>query len=101
MPKVAVLDMQGKEVGSVELSDAIFGIEPNANVMHDVVKNYLANQRQGTQSALTRSEVSGGGKKPWRQKGTGHARQGSTRAPQWTHTAVSYLPRSPAVIVTP
>ena len=93
MPNVAVLDMQGKEVGSVELSDAIFGIEPNANVMHDVVKNYLANQRQGTQSALTRSEVSGGGKKPWRQKGTGHARQGSTRAPQWTHGGIVFAPK--------
>ena len=89
MPKVAVLDMQGKEVGSVELSDAIFGI----NVMHDVVKNYLANQRQGTQSALTRAEVSGGGKKPWRQKGTGHARQGSTRAPQWTHGGIVFAPK--------
>ena len=77
MPKVAVLDMAGKEVGSVELSDAVFGIKPNMSVMHDVVVNYLANQRQGTQSALTRSEVSGGGRKPWRQKGTGHARQGS------------------------
>ena len=76
MPKVAVLDMAGKEVGSVELSDAVFGIKPNMSVMHDVVVNYLANQRQGTQSALTRSEVSGGGRKPWRQKGTGHARQG-------------------------
>ena len=93
MPKVAVLDMQGKEVASVELSDAIFGIEPNANVMHDVVKNYLANQRQGTQSALTRAEVSGGGKKPWRQKGTGHARQGSTRAPQWTHGGIVFAPK--------
>ena len=93
MPKVAVLDMQGKEVGSVELSDAIFGIEPNANVMHDVVKNYLANQRQGTQSALTRAEVSGGGKKPWSQKGTGHARQGSTRAPQWTHGGIVFAPK--------
>lgn len=93
MPKVAVLDMQGKEVGSVELSDAIFGIEPNATVMHDMVKNYLANQRQGTQSALTRAEVSGGGKKPWRQKGTGHARQGSTRAPQWTHGGIVFAPK--------
>ena len=93
MPKVAVLDMQGKEVGSVELSDAIFGIEPNANVMHDVVKNYLANQRQGTQSALNRAAVSGGGKKPWRQKGTGHARQGSTRAPQWTHGGIVFAPK--------
>ncbi|MCI9273657.1 MAG: 50S ribosomal protein L4 [Clostridiales bacterium] len=93
MPKVAVLDMQGKEVGSVELSDAIFGIEPNATVMHHMVKNYLANQRQGTQSALTRAEVSGGGKKPWRQKGTGHARQGSTRAPQWTHGGIVFAPK--------
>ena len=85
--------MQGKEVGSVELSDAIFGIEPNATVMHHMVKNYLANQRQGTQSALTRAEVSGGGKKPWRQKGTGHARQGSTRAPQWTHGGIVFAPK--------
>ena len=76
MPNVAVLDMAGKKVGTIDLSDAIFGIEPNAAVMHDMVVNYLANQRQGTQSALTRSEVSGGGKKPWRQKGTGRARQG-------------------------
>ena len=83
MPNVAVFDVTGKEVGKIDLSDAVFGIEPNAVVMHEVVVNYLANQRQGTQSALTRSEVSGGGKKPWRQKGTGHARQGSTRAPQW------------------
>ena len=80
MPTVAVLNMQGQEVGQQQLSDAVFGIEPNVSVMNDMVKNYLANQRQGTQSALTRSEVSGGGKKPWRQKGTGHARQGSTRA---------------------
>ena len=85
MPNLQVVDMTGKNVGSVELSDAVFGIEPNAAVMHKLVVNYLANQRQGTQSALTRSEVSGGGKKPWRQKGTGHARQGSTRAPQWRH----------------
>ena len=96
MPKVAVLDMAGKEVGQIDLSDAIFGMEPNAVVMHEMVKNYLANQRQGTQSALTRSEVSGGGKKPWRQKGTGHARQGSTRAPQWTHGGIVFAakPRS-------
>ena len=93
MPNVAVLDMAGKKVGTIDLSDAIFGIEPNAAVMHDMVVNYLANQRQGTQSALTRSEVSGGGKKPWRQKGTGRARQGSTRAPQWTHGGVAFAPK--------
>ena len=93
MPKVAVLDMAGKEVGQIDLSDAIFGMEPNAVVMHEMVKNYLANQRQGTQSALTRSEVSGGGKKPWRLKGTGHARQGSTRAPQWTHEGIVFAPK--------
>ena len=96
MPKVTVLDMAGKEVSKIDLSDAVFGIEPNKAVMHDMVKNYLANQRQGTQSALTRAEVSGGGKKPWRQKGTGHARQGSTRAPQWTHGGIVFAqkPRS-------
>ena len=93
MPKVTVLDMAGKEVSKIDLSDAVFGIEPNKAVMHDMVKNYLANQRQGTQSALTRAEVSGGGKKPWRQKGTGHARQGSTRAPQWTHGGVVFAPK--------
>ncbi len=93
MPKVAVLDMAGKEVGSVELSDAVFGIKPNMSVMHDVVVNYLANQRQGTQSALTRSEVSGGGRKPWRQKGTGHARQGSIRSPQWRHGGIVFAPK--------
>lgn len=93
MPKVAVLDMAGKEVDQIDLSDAIFGIESNKKVMHDAVVNYLANQRQGTQSALTRAEVSGGGKKPWRQKGTGHARQGSTRAPQWTHGGVVFAPK--------
>lgn len=92
MPKVAVLDMAGKEVSSMELSDAIFGIEPNEAVMHQVVVNYLANQRQGTQSTLTRTEVSGG-RKPWKQKGTGHARQGSTRAPQWTHGGVALGPK--------
>jgi len=85
MPNVNVLNMSGKNVGTIELSESVFGIEPNTAVMHKMVVNYLANQRQGTQSALTRSEVSGGGKKPWRQKGTGHARQGSTRAPQWRH----------------
>ena len=93
MPKVAVLDMTGKEVGTVELSDSIFGIEPNVSVMHDVVVNHLANKRQGTQSALTRSEVSGGGRKPWRQKGTGHARQGSIRAPQWKHGGIVFAPK--------
>ena len=93
MPKVAVLDMAGKEVGSIDLSEAVFGIEPNKSVMLHMVKNYLANQRQGTQSALTRAEVSGGGKKPWRQKGTGHARQGSIRAPQWTHGGIVFAPK--------
>ena len=93
MPNVAVFDVTGKEVGKIDLSDAEFGIEPNAVVKHEVVVNYLANQRQGTQSALTRSEVSGGGKKPWRQKGTGHARQGSTRAPQWTHGGIVFAPK--------
>ena len=93
MPKVAVLDMTGKEVGTVELSDAIFAVEPNMAVMHDVVVNHLANMRQGTQSALTRSEVSGGGRKPWRQKGTGHARQGSIRAPQWRHGGIVFAPK--------
>ena len=93
MPNVAVLDMAGKNVGEITLSDAIFGIEPNAVVMHAAVINYLANQRQGTQSTLTRTEVSGGGKKPWRQKGTGHARQGSTRAPQWRHGGIVHAPK--------
>ena len=93
MPKVTVLDMAGKEVSKIDLSDAVFGIEPNKAVMHDMVKNYLANQRQGTQSALTRAEVSGGGKKPWRQKGTGHARQGSTRAPQWKNGGIVFAPK--------
>ena len=93
MAEVAVLNMQGKEVGRQELSDSVFGIKPNVPVMNDMVKNYLANQRQGTQSALTRSEVSGGGRKPWRQKGTGRARQGSTRAPQWTHGGIVFAPK--------
>ena len=88
-----VFDMAGKQVGEIELSDAIFGIEPNAAVVHDVVKNHLANCRQGTQSSLTRAEVSGGGIKPWRQKGTGRARQGSIRAPQWTHGGVVFAPK--------
>ena len=91
--KTTVLDMTGKAVGEIELSDAIFAIEPNVSVMHSVVKNYLANQRQGTQSALTRAEVSGGGRKPYRQKGTGRARQGSTRAPQWTHGGIAFAPK--------
>ena len=85
--------MEGKNVGTLELADSVFGIEPNAAVMHMMVVNYLAAQRQGTQSALTRSEVSGGGKKPWRQKGTGRARQGSTRAPQWTHAGIVFAPK--------
>ena len=93
MLKTNVYDMNGKQVGEVELSEAIFGIEPNESVVHDVVKNHLANCRQGTQSALTRAEVSGGGKKPWNQKGTGHARQGSTRAVQWTHGGVAFAPK--------
>ena len=84
MPKANLYNMSGKQIGEVELSEVIFGVEPNQCVIHDVVKNHLANCRQGTQSALTRAEVSGGGRKPWRQKGTGRARQGSTRAPQWT-----------------
>ena len=93
MSAIKVLNMAGAEVGTVELNDAIFGIEPNQAVVHEVVKNHLANCRQGTQSALTRAEVSGGGKKPWRQKGTGHARQGSTRAPQWTHGGIVFAPK--------
>ena len=93
MSTMKVLNMAGAEVGTVELNDAIFGIEPNEVVVHEVVKNHLANCRQGTQSALTRAEVSGGGKKPWRQKGTGHARQGSTRAPQWTHGGIVFAPK--------
>ena len=88
-----VYDMSGKQVGQIELSDAVFGIAPNASAVHDVVKNHLANCRQGTQSALTRAEVSGGGRKPWRQKGTGRARQGSTRAPQWTHGGIVFAPK--------
>ena len=93
MPKVAVYDITGKAVGEIELSDNIFGQEVNANVLHEVVKAYLANQRQGTQSALTRAEVSGGGIKPWRQKSTGRARQGSTRSPQWRHGGVVFAPK--------
>ena len=93
MPNIAVVDMAGKSVGEIALSDAVFGIEPNAVVMHMAVVNYLANKRQGTQSTLTRTEVSGGGRKPWRQKGTGHARQGSTRAPQWRHGGIVHAPK--------
>ena len=93
MSTIKVVSMTGAEVGSVELNDAIFGIEPNMSVVHEVVKNHLANCRQGTQSALTRAEVSGGGRKPWRQKGTGHARQGSTRSPQWTHGGIVFAPK--------
>ena len=93
MPKVTVYDMTGKEMGTRDLAEAVFGIEPNQAVLHAAVKNYLANQRQGTQSTLTRSEVSGGGRKPWKQKGTGRARQGSTRAPQWTHGGIALGPK--------
>jgi len=88
-----VYNMSGEQVGEIELSEAVFGIAPNESVVHDVVKNHLANKRQGTQSALTRAEVSGGGRKPWRQKGTGRARQGSTRAPQWTHGGIVFAPK--------
>ena len=88
-----VYNMAGNVVGEIELSDAVFGVEVNESVVHDVVKNHLANKRQGTQSALTRAEVSGGGRKPWRQKGTGRARQGSTRAPQWTHGGIVFAPK--------
>ncbi len=93
MSTINVVSMTGRKTGEVELSDAIFGIEPNMSVVHEVVKNHLANCRQGTQSALTRAEVSGGGKKPWRQKGTGRARQGSTRSPQWTHGGIVFAPK--------
>ncbi len=93
MAKANVYDMAGKKTGEIELSQTVFGIEPNPVVVHEVVKNHLANKRQGSQSALTRAEVSGGGKKPWRQKGTGHARQGSTRSPQWTHGGIVFAPK--------
>lgn len=93
MPKINVVDMAGKVVSELELNENVFGIEPNKTAMHSVVVNYLANQRQGTQSTLTRTEVSGGGRKPWRQKGTGHARQGSTRSPQWRHGGVALGPK--------
>ena len=93
MPTVALYNIEGKEIGKVELSEQLFGIEPNTHVMHLVVKAHLANMRQGTQSAKTRAEVSGGGIKPWKQKGTGRARQGSTRSPQWTHGGVVFAPK--------
>lgn len=93
MSQISVFDMKGSKVSDFELNDKVFGIEPNAAVMHAMVVNYLANQRQGTQSTLTRTEVSGGGRKPWRQKGTGHARQGSIRAPQWVHGGVALGPK--------
>ena len=93
MLKTNVYNMSGELVGEIELSEAVFGVEVNQSVVHDVVKNHLANKRQGTQSALTRAEVSGGGRKPWRQKGTGRARQGSTRAPQWTHGGIVFAPK--------
>jgi large subunit ribosomal protein L4 len=93
MPKITVFDMTGKSVGEMDLSEAVFGIEPNKAVLHAAVVNYLANQRQGTQSTLTRSEVRGGGRKPWKQKGTGRARQGSIRAPQWTHGGIALGPK--------
>lgn len=93
MPKAMLYNMAAKQVGEVELSEAVFGIEPNMPAVHAVVKNHLANCRQGTQSSLTRAEVAGGGRKPWRQKGTGRARQGSIRAPQWTHGGVVFAPK--------
>ena len=93
MPKVDVLDIKGKKVSDIELSDKVFGIEPNENIVHSVLVNYLANQRQGTQSTKTRAEVSGGGRKPWRQKGTGRARQGSIRAPQWIKGGIALGPK--------
>ena len=93
MSTISVFDMTGKQVAETELSDAVFGVTPNEGVMHAMVVNYLANQRQGTQSTLTRTEVSGGGRKPWRQKGTGHARQGSIRAPQWVHGGIALGPK--------
>ncbi|MBR1739274.1 MAG: 50S ribosomal protein L4 [Ruminococcus sp.] len=93
MSKITVFDMNGNKVADTELNDAIFGIKPNKGLMHAMVVNYLANQRQGTQSTLTRTEVRGGGRKPWRQKGTGHARQGSIRAPQWVHGGIALGPK--------
>ncbi len=93
MPTIEVLDIKGQKVDEMQLSDAVFGIEPNKVLLHEMVVNYLANRRQGTQSALTRAEVAGGGRKPWRQKGTGHARQGSIRAPQWRHGGIVFAPK--------
>ena len=93
MPEIKVVNMSGEVTGTVQLADSVFGVEPNAAVLHAAVRAYLMNQRQGTQSTLTRTEVSGGGKKPWRQKGTGRARQGSTRAPQWTHGGIALGPK--------
>ncbi|NYB74237.1 50S ribosomal protein L4 [Sedimentibacter hydroxybenzoicus DSM 7310] len=93
MPKVALYDIKGSQVGEVELNDSVFGVEINTHVMYEAVKNYLANQRQGTQSAKTRADVRGGGRKPWRQKGTGRARQGSTRSPQWKGGGVVFAPK--------
>ena len=93
MPKVAMYNIAGESIGEIELSENVFGVEVNTYAMHEVVKAYLANQRQGTQSALTRAEVSGGGIKPWRQKGTGRARQGSTRSPQWRHGGIVFAPK--------
>ena len=100
MPNVKIVNMKGAEVGEMTLSDSVFGAEVNGTVLHTAVRAYLMNQRQGTQSALTRTEVSGGGKKPWRQKGTGRARQGSTRAPQWTHGGVVFAPKPRCYRVT-
>lgn len=100
MAKIAVFDMAGQQVSERELSDAVFAVTPNETVMHAMVVNYLANQRQGTQSTLTRTEVAGGGRKPWRQKGTGRARQGSTRAPQWTHGGIVFAPKPRDYTVT-
>jgi len=94
MPSVNVYSAAGKKKGTIELNDAVFGIEPNMSAVHLVVVNYLAHQRQGTQSTLTRAEVRGGGRKPWRQKGTGRARQGSTRSPQWRHGGVALGPET-------
>lgn len=93
MPTVSVYDMNGKETGKIDLNDEVFGIKPNKAVLHSAVVNYLSNQRQGNQSTLTRAEVRGGGRKPWRQKGTGHARQGSIRSPQWTHGGIAHGPK--------
>ena len=100
MPNVKVLNMKGAEVGEIALADTVFGVEVNATVLHTAVRAYLMNQRQGTQSTLTRSEVSGGGIKPWRQKGTGRARQGSTRSPQWTHGGIVFAPKPRSYRVT-